>query len=108
MRPSNPPRPCKGLCFNVLVEAGHWLSRWPEMGQKRQGRLGRGPVPGDTSNARHRWVVLTTFLEKGLLMPFMEEETEVQGKPKMLGSPRLARIKPVPTAIWVLSIPAQP
>lgn len=53
-------------------------------------------------------MVLTTFLEKGLLIPFMEEETEVHREPKMLGSSCLAGIKPVPTAIWVLSIPVQP
>lgn len=41
-------------------------------------------------------MVLTTFLEKNLLMPLMEEETEVRGEPKTLGSPHLARIKSVP------------
>lgn len=53
-------------------------------------------------------MVLAMFLEKGLLMPFMEEETEVHREPKMLVSPRLARIKSVLTAIWVLSISVQP
>lgn len=64
------------------AEAGHWLHRWPELGQKGQGRLWRGHKVH-----RHREVVLTTFLE---------EEAEAQGGPKTLGSSLLVRVKPGP------------
>lgn len=41
------------------AEAGNWLNRWPELGQKGQGRLWRGHKVH-----RHGEVVLTTFLEE--------------------------------------------
>lgn len=46
------------------TEAGHWLNRWPGLGQKGQGLLWMRHVLGDTSNTRLGEVVLTTCLEE--------------------------------------------
>lgn len=53
-------------------------------------------------------MVLITFLEEGLSMPFKEEETEAQGEPKILSFPHLARVTPVLGLLFGFSLHTRP
>lgn len=94
MRPSNQPRPCNGLSFNVLVEAGHWLSRWPEMGTERAGETREGTqvtqaTPGRVGGPHH-------LPGEKPFNAFYGGRDRGSGRAQELGFPHLARIKSVP------------